>query len=233
MIIDGFQKLTLLDYPGFVACIIFTKGCNFRCAYCHNSLLIPYEKDSVISEEEVLAYLKKRKGVLDGIVISGGEPLLQSNITHFIQRVKELGMLVKLDTNGSNPDLLNKLINDKLVDYVAMDVKNCFNKYALTIGKKTNIDNIMKSIEILKEARVDYEFRTTIVKELHTKKDILEIAKIVGSKSKFYLQNFILSDHVLNKELHGFSEDELNDIKNELVKKYPMVEVRNGEMKNV
>jgi len=166
-------------------------------------------------------------------VISGGEPLLQPDITHFIQRVKELGMLVKLDTNGSNPDLLNKLINDKLVDYVAMDVKNCFNKYALTIGKKTNIDNIMKSIEILKEAKVDYEFRTTIVKELHTKKDILEIAKIVGSKSKFYLQNFILSDHVLNKGLHGFSEEELNDIKNELVKKYPMVEVRNGEMKNV
>ena len=233
MIIDGFQKLTLLDYPGFVACIIFTRGCNFKCGFCHNSLLISCEKEGIISEEEVIEYLKKRKGILDGIVISGGEPLLQPTIIQFIKRVKELGMLVKLDTNGSSPDLLNRLITNNLVDYVAMDVKNCFGKYALTVGRKITIDNIKKSIEILKEGKVDYEFRTTIVKELHTKKDILEIAKIVGSKSKFYLQNFILSDHVLNKELHGFNEEELNDIKNELVKKYPMVEIRNGEMMNV
>ena len=233
MIIDGFQKLTLLDYPGFVACIIFTRGCNFRCSYCQNSPLISYEKQGEFSEEEIFDYLKKRKGVLDGVVISGGEPLLQSNLISFVQRVKELGLLVKIDTNGSNPKLLEQLIDNKLVDYVAMDIKNIFNKYGLTIGVKTNVDNIKKSIEILKQGKVDYEFRTTIVKELHTLEDILNIAKMVGQNSKFYLQNFELSENVLNKELHGFTREELIEIKEKLKDEYPNLEVRNGEMLNV
>jgi len=233
MIIDGFQKLTLLDYPGFVACIIFTRGCNFKCSYCQNSLLISHEKKGEFSEEEIFDYLKKRKGVLDGVVISGGEPLLQSNLISFVQRVKELGLLVKIDTNGSNPKLLEQLIDNKLVDYVAMDIKNIFNKYALTIGVKTNVDNIKHSIEILKQGKVDYEFRTTIVKELHTLEDILEIAKMVGKNSKFYLQNFELSENVLNKELHGFTREELIEIKEKLKDEYPNLEVRNGEMLNV
>jgi len=226
MKISGFEKLTLLNYPGVVSCIIFTKGCNFRCPYCQNSSLIDFKGESDISDEEVLDYLIKRKGILDGICISGGEPLLQKDIKFFVRRVKELGYKIKIDTNGSSPLILKELIDEHLIDYVAMDIKNTFPKYKQTVGCKLNIENIKKSIEILENSYIDYEFRTTIVKEFHELDDILQICKMLNNKSKYYIQNFQNSDGVLNKKLHGFSENELKEMYEKLNKKYKNVKFR-------
>lgn len=224
MIIDGFDKLTLLDYPGCIACIIFTRGCNFNCSYCQNSSLIKYKSEQgLISEDEIINYLNLRKNVLDGIVISGGEPTIQKNLIDFIKKVKSLKMKVKLDTNGSNPIVLKKLIDEKLVDYVAMDIKNDFAHYDL-VTKCTVNNNILKSIEILKNSNIDYEFRTTIIKEYHDLNSILEILKIVG-ESKYYIQNFKMSELVPDKTLHGFTEEELKEIKRKL-KNYKNVFMR-------
>ena len=178
IVISGFQKLTLVDYPGYTACLIFTQGCNFRCPFCHNSdLVIGGNNANIIDEQVIFDYLDKRKGLIDGVCISGGEPLLQKDLELFIRKIKEKGYKVKLDTNGSKPKLLKNLIDNNLLDYVAMDVKNTSNKYALTTGVKTNIEDIKESIDILKNSKIDYEFRTTIVKELHTIEDIKEILK--------------------------------------------------------
>jgi len=208
MKISGFQKLTLLDYPDKMAAIIFTQGCNLRCPFCQNSPLISNE-DGFFSEEEILMYLVKRKRIIDGLVISGGEPTIQKDLKSFIKKVKDLGFKVKLDTNGYNPKILKELIDESLIDYVALDIKNSYEKYAKTCGvNKFIIENIKKSIEILKSSNIDYEFRTTIIKEYHNIEDILKILDIVGDK-KYYLQNFENSDNVLDKSLTGFSLDEL------------------------
>ena len=190
MIIDGFQKLTLLDFPETMACILFTKGCNLRCPFCHNGpLVLNNEKKGLITEEEIFEYLKKRKKILDGVVISGGEPLLQKDIKRFIVDIKKLGYKIKLDTNGTSPELLKELIDESLIDYVAMDIKNIFEKYPKITGcKNVNVDNIMKSIEILKEEIIDYEFRTTVVKEFHNINDIKTILNYIGD-SKYFIQN--------------------------------------------
>ncbi len=212
MIIDGFEKLTLLDYPGHMACIIFTRGCNFSCSYCQNSSLIKHSSaKGLISEEEVLDYLTLRKNVLDGIVISGGEPTLQVDLIGFIKRVKELKLKVKLDTNGSNPKLIKRLIDEGLVDYVAMDIKHDLDKYEIVSKCKINKKFIEESIKVLKNSNIDYEFRTTIIKEYHSIKDIEKIIKLVGN-SKYYIQNFKLSDDVLDKSLTSFTEEELKEI---------------------
>jgi len=215
-IIDGFDKLTLLNYPGCVACTIFTKGCNFNCPYCHNSSLIENYNNDNTKYEEVISYLNKRKGILDGVCITGGEPLIHKDIKKLIIEIKNMGYKVKLDTNGSNPVMLKELIDENLIDYVAMDIKNTFDKYEETIGKKSNIDNIKNSIKIIESALIDYEFRTTIVKELHTFDDIKEIVKMLNKKSKYYIQNFIDSDGVRNKKLHGFTNEELIMLQKEL-----------------
>lgn len=228
MIIDGMEKLTLLDFPGHLACIIFTKGCNFKCPFCQNSPLIDSQKEcGKFTEEYVLNYLTKRKGILDGICISGGEPLVQPNIETFIRKVKDIGYKVKLDTNGSNPEKLKKLIDDNLIDYVAMDVKNSFYKYTDTIGKNAvNIKNLKRSIDILKNSSIDYEFRTTIVKEYHTINDIKEICNLIGHNSKYYLQNFVDSENVVKKGLHGFSKEELTNISKILSSDFSNLQIR-------
>lgn len=214
MKIAGMEKITLLDYPEKLACIIFTSGCNFKCPFCQNSDLINCQNPGIISEEEVFDYLEKRKKILDGVVISGGEPTLQTDIKNFIKKTKALGLLVKLDTNGFRPDILKDLIDNKMIDYVAMDVKNALNKYDLTSGvKNINTEHILKSIAILKASNIDYEFRTTIIKEHHDIKDIEEIIKIIGKNSKYYLQNFRDSEIVIDKNLHGFSDEELISMK--------------------
>ena len=223
--IEGLQKVTLLDYPKKVACTVFTKGCNFNCSFCQNSSLIKCDKGK-ISEEEVLEYINKRKNILDGVVVTGGEPLVQKDIKEFIKKVKDLGLLVKLDTNGSNSKVLKELINEKLVDYVAMDIKNIFLKYKITIGKDTILKNIEESIKILKESSIDYEFRTTIVKELHTINDIRKICEFIGKKSKYYLQNFEDSEDVINHNLHGFTHEELVLINDNLKENFPNMEIR-------
>src|SRR5574344_603051 len=169
MLIKGFNKLTLLDYPGYIACVIFTLGCNWKCPFCQNSALVikPSKKD----------------------LISGGEPTIQPDLKPFIKRIKDLGFLVKLDTNGTNPDVLSDLLKDNLLDYIAMDIKNIKDKYESTVDTHINYDNILKSINIIKNSNIDHEFRTTVVNEYHTKDDLVSIAKLV-SPSNYYLQQF-------------------------------------------
>lgn len=224
MQISGLEKLTVTDFPGFVSCIIFTQGCNFRCPFCQNSDLINNKK-GLISLEEIFDYLKKRKNILDGVVISGGEPTIQPDLKDFILKIKEMKLKVKLDTNGSNYKQLKELIDLKLVDYVAMDIKNSFNHYNPITGlEKVNLENIKKSMELLKGSDIDFEFRTTLVKEYHTYEDILDICKHVGN-SKYFLQNFQNSECVLDKNLHGFTQEELKEFE-KLRKEFPNVKVR-------
>ena len=228
MVIDGFEKLTLLDYPGNIACIIFTRGCNLRCPFCQNGTILDFKTEKgKYSEDEIFEYLNKRKNVLDGICITGGEPLLQPDIKEFIQKVKKLNLKVKLDTNGTNYLKLKELVDEKLVDYVAMDVKNTFSKYPEIAGKKDlNVDNIKKSINFLKKGNVDYEFRTTIVKDFHTFEDIEEICKMIGKESKYYLQNFVNSENVLESKLEGYQDEELQEWKAKLKETYEKIEIR-------
>ncbi len=191
----GLQKLTLLDYPGNMAATVFTGGCNFRCPFCHNrSLVFLNENDSEIANEDIFDFLKSRNKILDGICITGGEPLLHKGITAFIKRVRDLGLKVKLDTNGSNFEALKRLIDEKLVDYVAMDIKNSPEKYAMTIGLENyDLSEIEKSKNYLLENHVDYEFRTTIVREFHEPEDLKKIGEWIRGAKHYYLQNF--EDH--------------------------------------
>ena len=228
MNISGMEKLTLTDYPGKLACIVFTQGCNFKCPFCQNADLIECNFDNCpIKDEEVFKYLEKRKNILDGIVVSGGEPLLQPNLKKFLQRVKEFGLKVKLDTNGTNPNKLKELIDEQLIDYVAMDVKNDISGYSKTIGLKNYaLNKIRLSVDILKSSNIDFEFRTTMVKELHKYEDIRNICNYLGDNVKYYLQNFEDSERVLTKGLHGFSEEELKAIGQKLNQMFPNVMIR-------
>lgn len=223
MIINGFQKTTLLDYPDKIACIIFTQGCNFNCPFCHNASLIDIDKKGLIEEKEIFEYLEKRKKVLEAVCITGGEPLLQKDIKEFIKKIKDLDLKVKIDTNGSNPKLLNTLIKEKLIDYVAMDIKNSFEKYNSTSGVKVNTENIKESIKIIEDSEIDYEFRTTLIKEFHTLEDVKEICKLLNKKSKYYIQNFVNSDGVLDKNLNGFEQKELKEMRKEMLNIYPNI----------
>lgn len=191
----GLQKLTLLDYPGNMACTVFTGGCNFRCPFCHNrSLVFLNENDSEIAVEDIFDFLKGRNKILDGVCITGGEPLLHKGIREFIERVRALGLKVKLDTNGSNYEMLKQLIDEGLVDYVAMDIKNSPKKYAMTIGMENyDLSEVEKSKDLLLEGKVEYEFRTTVVKDFHEVSDFEEIGKWIKGAKHYYLQNF--EDH--------------------------------------
>ena len=223
-IIGGIQKTTLVDFPSKIASIVFTQGCNFRCGYCHNPEIHDFKHESKYKTEEFIEFLKTRKGKLDGVVITGGEPTLQSGLYDFIKQIKYLGFAVKLDTNGSNFNIIKKLINDNLLDYVAMDIKASFDKYDKIIGVHCNIENIKKSISLIINSNVDYEFRTTIINEFHTLQDIFEIIELIGN-SKYYLQNFKNSEYVLDKNLTSFAEEKLV-LWNEILKDYPNVYIR-------
>lgn len=211
MRIGGLMKTTLLDYPGKVACTIFTVGCNMKCPFCHNSELIE-GNSSLIDEDEVLSFLKKRVGVLDGVCISGGEPTLQKDLKEFIQKLKEMGYLVKLDTNGTNPELLKELVNDHLIDYVAMDIKNSPKKYSETAGNSSILlSKIKESIEFLLEGKIEYEFRTTVVEELHEVSDFKEIGAWIYGAKAYYLQQFVDSDAVVFSGFHGCSKEKMEE----------------------
>ncbi len=211
MRISGLQKATLLDYPGKVAATVFTGGCNFRCPYCHNaSLIAPTPFTPEIPEAEFFAFLKKRRGLLDGVCVSGGEPLLQEDLEAFLGRVKALGFLVKLDTNGSNPAKLRRLAEAGLVDYIAMDIKHAPEKYALAAGTAADIVPFLReSVSYLLTAPVEVEFRTTLVRQLHTADDIKAIARWIAGAPRYFLQNFEASGDVLRPGLEGFAPEEL------------------------
>lgn len=201
MEIYGVQKLTLLDYPEKTACTLFSGGCNFRCPFCHNSDLV-LGVSLPCDTEELFAFLKKRAGLLDGVCITGGEPLLNEDIGDFIKKIRALGYQVKLDTNGSKPALLSALISDGLVDYVAMDIKNSPERYGETVGIPClDISPILESISILLKNRVDYEFRTTLTRELHPIDAAIDVAELLRGAKRYFLQSYTESDKVLQKGL--------------------------------
>lgn len=214
LIIYGLQKLSLLDYPGKTACTVFTGGCNFRCPYCHNALLVVgLNEVEPVDNDEFFAFLNKRKNILDGICITGGEPLLQPDINDFIRKIKQLGYSVKLDTNGSFPDRLQLLVEENLVDYVAMDIKNSPQKYSLTAGvSKLDFSEINRSVEFLLSNPVDYEFRTTVVKELHIKEDFVLIGEWIRGAKRYFIQSFIDSGDILGGTFSAYGKSELEDI---------------------
>ncbi len=228
MLINGFQKLTILDYPGKVACIVFTPGCNFRCPFCHNASLVTHiDKDTYLDNDEVLSYLKKRQGLLDGVVITGGEPLLQDGIEEFIAEIKALGYCVKLDTNGSFPEKLISIVEKGLVDYVAMDIKNSKEKYAETIGVDDfDITPIEKSVDFLLQNKVDFEFRTTIVDGFHTLDDIQDIVVWIKGTHKYFLQNFVDSGDLIKPDLKPVSSLLLKEMQKKASEIIPSVEIR-------
>lgn len=219
MKIAGMQKVTLLDFPDTLSCIIFTKGCNFKCPFCQNSGLINNLDDDTLEMDKVFSYLEKRKGILEGVVITGGEPTIHKDLKEFIKKIKDMGYKVKLDTNGYNPVMLKDLIDSNLLDYVAMDIKQTLAKYSMVSGVNINTDKIMQSIKILEDSNVLHEFRTTVIKEYHTIFDILEINDMFKKETPYYIQNFRLSSNVMNKTLHGFTEDELIYMEDVLNKK--------------
>ncbi len=225
---NGFQKLTLLDYPGHVACTLFTAGCNFRCPFCHNASLVTHISDSENYDEKyIFEYLFKRKGILDGVCITGGEPLLHNEIEDFITEIKNMGYLVKLDTNGYTPDKLKNLVNKGLVDYVAMDIKNCKQKYSLSSGvKNINLDLIDESITFLIHSTIEYEFRTTVVNELHSIYDIEMISQWISGARKYFLQNFIDSGDVICKGLLPVETNIIHSMQNIASKYVKNVEIR-------
>lgn len=208
MKISGLQKLTLLDFPGLTACTVFTPGCNFRCPFCHNSELIG-GGESQFSESDIIDYLSSRKGKIDGVCITGGEPLLQSGIEDFMFAVKKNGFKVKLDTNGSFPKELESAVNKGLCDYVAMDIKNSPEDYYKSAGIKVDTEKIRKSVRFLMLGRVDYEFRTTVVKGLNTEENMKETAKFIAGAKRYFLQQFKDSGHILKNGLTACSTEEM------------------------
>ena len=242
MEIGGLEKSTLIDYPAKVACTVFLIGCNFRCPFCYSAELVLPEKIKLqprISEKEFFDFLKKRKSLLEGVVVCGGEPTLNKDLPDFIKKIKKLGYRVKLDTNGSNPEMLKELIKKKLLDYVAMDIKaprgakfpipnSQFQKYDEATGVKADLNKIKKSIKIIKDSGIDYEFRMTVVPAIHAKKDIIQIAKEISPAKKFYLQNFRPEKTINPKfeKIKPYSKDFLLEIKEEIAGFFDICEVR-------
>ena len=227
MLIKGFQKLTLLDFPGRTACTVFTGGCNLRCPFCHNALLVTEMDDGYFSEEEIFAHIEKRKNVLDGIAITGGEPLLQKDIERFLYELKETGIAVKLDTNGCYPEKLEGILQLGLVDYVAMDIKNCPDKYGVTVGiENFDIAPVEKSIELLKNSSIDYEFRTTITENFHTVDDIEKLTEWIQGAEHYFLQNFVDSGQLIDNSCKGVSKAVMYEMLERAKKHIPNAQIR-------
>ena len=209
--IHGLMKTTLLDYPGHLACTIFLGGCNLRCPFCHNSdLVINTNNVPCIPEDDVFQFLQKRKNTLEGVCITGGEPTLRKDLPDFIRKIKDMNYKVKLDTNGTNPQMVKDLIQEKLIDYVAMDIKNSWQKYNLTVGLTSyELDSVKETVTLLLSNVIPYEFRTTVVRELHTKEDLIEISKAIAGCDHYYLQSFVQSDNQIQDGFTAYSEEEL------------------------
>lgn len=229
MLIKGLQKLTLLDFPEKMACTLFTFGCNFRCPFCHNASLVLSSRadDSIISEEELFTLLQKRKGMLEGVCITGGEPTLQPDLPDFIRKIKAMGYAVKLDTNGYRPAVLRALIDEGLLDYVAMDIKNSLSRYPETVGiSRFDTAPIEESINLLMEGRVPFEFRTTLVKGLHTPESIAEMGRRLAGNERFFLQTFEDSGDLISDGLSGFDREETEALLAVLCNYVPNAQIR-------
>ena len=228
MNIQGLQKLTLLDFPGKMACTVFTGGCNLRCPFCHNaSIAVRPSKDGEYTAEQILDFLKKRQGILDGVAITGGEPLMQKDIEEFIRSIRELGYSVKLDTNGTYPEKLKSLVSQGLVDYVAMDVKASPEGYPPAVGiGGYDISKVKESIDFLLEGNVDYEFRTTIVREFHSVFDMDSLGNFIKGAKRHFLQAFKDSGDLIGVGLSVVPKKEMEDMKNILLRYVENCEIR-------
>lgn len=227
MNIHGLQKMTLLDFPGKVACTVFLGGCEFRCPYCHNSELLDMNAPALMDDTELFKFLEGRKGLLDGVAITGGEPLLRKDIVEFIKHIREMGFLVKLDTNGNHPDKLREILETGLVEYVAMDVKNSKERYGETIGLPVfNVNRVDKSIQILLSGKVEYEFRTTVVKEFHDAASFEGIAEWIKGADNYYLQGFVDRETVMYSGLGAYSKEEMETFQDIVKPHVKHIEIR-------
>lgn len=232
VVIKGINKTTLVDYPPYTSSTIFLSGCNFRCPFCHNPDLVEgFHLLDDISEKEILEFLDTRKKWIDAVCITGGEPCIQKDLPQFIKKIKDKGFLLKLDTNGTNPDMIKFLLKNNLIDKIAMDIKSSKENYSDAIGKDSSIyiDKIQKSIDLIKNSGIDYEFRTTVVPDLVRKEDIKEIGLWIGNAKKFAIQNFRYSGKMLDesfKDKKPFFKDELLEMKQSVEKYFDNIEVR-------
>ncbi|EKE16168.1 MAG: hypothetical protein ACD_11C00029G0048 [uncultured bacterium] len=232
MTIGGFQKLTLIDYPGKIATTVFTVGCSFRCPFCHNPELVltnnsQFSTDNKM-EKEFFDFLEKRKGKLEGVCITGGEPTIQSDIIEFIKKIKKMGFLVKLDSNGTRPDILKKIIDQKIVDFIAMDIKNSLERYSETVGLKADTERIKLSIDMIMRSGIDYEFRTTVVPGIHFEEDFEKVAELIDGAKNYYLQEYRdikILDPKLKQKTQGKTLD-LDKIKRKIEKHFGNMGIR-------
>ncbi|MDD5916793.1 MAG: anaerobic ribonucleoside-triphosphate reductase activating protein [Clostridiales bacterium] len=212
MEINGLQKLTLLDYPGYVACTVFLAGCNLRCPFCHNARLVVESPEEHISDEEFFSFLRSRRGRLDGVCITGGEPLLRPDLAEFLARIRDCGMLIKLDTNGTLPEKLGSIVSSGAVDYIAMDIKNSLPLYSRTCGTEVCTDDILSSISIIAGSGIDHEFRTTCARGLHTPDSIRELTSLIKGENKYFLQSLVDSGDMIDKTTLGLSPEEMREL---------------------
>jgi pyruvate formate lyase activating enzyme len=222
MNVHGLHKTSLLDYPGKISAVLFTSGCNFNCPFCHNPELInPQLASFEMKEVEILEFLEKRKKILDAIVITGGEPTIQPDLVEFIKKIKKLGYLIKLDTNGTNPKIVKQLLKNKLIDYIAMDIKGTLKKYPNIVCKNINLDDIAQSVELIKKSHIANEFRTTVVPTLHEKKDFVKIGEWLTGAKNYYIQQF-RNEKTLNPDFRNitpFTDEKLHEFER-IMKKY-------------
>lgn len=227
MKIGGFQKFSLIDYPDKISAVIFTQGCNFRCPYCHNPELLALDQETRFNEAEILSFLNSRQNQLDAVVITGGEPTLQNDLFEFIEKIKSLGFLIKLDTNGTNPQIIKKLLNKKLIDYIAMDIKGPLEKYDQITQSKVNLDNILQSIKLVRQCP-DYEYRTTVTKEQLSLDDINQITKLISGSKKYFLQKYIprINEKNIENRFSVYETKELIDISKKIQSKFEVFSYR-------
>ncbi len=229
MLIAGLQKLTLLDYPGKTACTLFTPGCNFRCPFCHNALLVTQKVENFIAEEEFFSFLSKRNGILDGVCITGGEPTLQKDLIPFMKKIKAMGFLLKLDTNGYRPDSLKEILSENLADYIAMDIKASPEKYSLATGiADLDFSLIADSIELIEKSGILHEFRTTVTQELHEEADFEKILSLFSSDTPYFIQQFKDSGNLIDENCHGWETAIMKNLVEELSLRHKNIRFREG-----
>ena len=226
MEIQGLQKMTLLDYPGKVACTVFLGGCDLRCPFCHNGELVEGEAPAALNDGELTAFLKKRQGLLDGVCVTGGEPLLRPELEGLLSQIKSLGFPVKLDTNGTNPDMLEALAQEGLLDYAAMDIKNSPDRYAETCGGVDLLGPVKRSAALLMAGAVDYEFRTTVCAPLHTPEEMAGIGRWLKGAKRYFLQPFVDSGELVGSGMKPLTKEEIEALRDSVLPDIPSTQIR-------